>query len=151
MKSKGEKSYRGLKWAAFCIYLFALSYFLFFSEGFGRTELYEEYRYNLVPFQEIKRFFYYSGLFTPFQFAVNIIGNIFVFTPYGIFISMLRRKRSTFLYVLIWSALFSLIVETIQLLTKVGIFDIDDIIMNTFGALIGFFLYCIFSRSRRSA
>ena len=34
----------------------------------------------------------------------------------------------------------SLIIESVQLLTKRGTFDVDDLIMNTLGALVGYFL-----------
>lgn len=39
--------------------------------------------------------------------------------------------------------LFSLCIETLQLVTKVGVFDVDDLMMNTFGGLLGWISYCI--------
>ena len=39
--------------------------------------------------------------------------------------------------------LFSLCIETLQLITKVGVFDVDDLMMNTVGGLIGWIIYCI--------
>ena len=42
------------------VYLLALVYFLFFAEEYGRRNFFElDYRYNLVPFQEIRRFWIY--------------------------------------------------------------------------------------------
>ena len=53
----------------FIIYVLLLIYFLFFSEAYGRVaEAEREYRYNLVPFVEIRRFWVYRdqlGLFAP--------------------------------------------------------------------------------------
>ena len=39
--------------------------------------------------------------------------------------------------------------ETIQLVTRVGIFDVDDLILNTLGAGIGYLLFAVGSRVRR--
>ena len=44
---------------------------------------------------------------------------------------------------IIYAFLFSLCIETLQLITKVGVFDVDDLMMNTVGGLIGWIIYCI--------
>ena len=38
------------------IYLMVLAYVCFWSEGYGRTDVQNIYRYNLIPFKEIMRF-----------------------------------------------------------------------------------------------
>lgn len=43
----------------------------------------------------------------------------------------------------------SLTIEVIQLLTKVGCFDVDDMILNTLGAALGYGIYAVCDRIRR--
>lgn len=42
-----------------------------------------------------------------------------------------------------YTFLFSLCIETLQLVTKVGVFDVDDLLMNTAGGLAGWVCYCV--------
>jgi glycopeptide antibiotics resistance protein len=54
-----------------------------------------------------------------------------------------KAGRNLFGCVLLTS-LFSLAVETVQLFSKVGAFDVDDILLNAIGGLVGWLCYCIF-------
>ena len=62
-------------WILFFGYLVVLTYFMFFSDGFGRSG-HTEYAYNLVLFKEIKRFYYYRELVGTKAFLLNIVGNV---------------------------------------------------------------------------
>ena len=124
----------------FMIYLVLLFYLLFFSETYGRT-MDSGYRYNLELFKEIKRFWSNRENLGWSSVITNLLGNIVAFAPFGFFLPMLCKVgRNVFGCVLV-SALFSLVVETIQLLTKVGAFDVDDIFLNAIGGLVGFLGY----------
>jgi hypothetical protein len=46
----------------------------------------------------------------------------------------------------LYSFELSLVVELLQLVTKVGSFDVDDLMLNTLGGLFGFFVYCAAAR-----
>jgi glycopeptide antibiotics resistance protein len=95
------------------------------------------YSYNLVPFRTIKQYIIYRNRIETQIWVKNLFGNIILFIPLGVFGPLLNIKlfkKTLFLEVII-SLLFC--VELIQLITKVGSFDIDDIILNTFGALLG--------------
>lgn len=89
---------------------------------------------NLKPFTEITRYKFGTRLFN-----INVFGNILIFIPFGLFIaSYLKSKRvfSIFFITLITSSF----VELVQL--RVGrSFDIDDVILNVLGAIIGYFIY----------
>ena len=142
------------------IYVLLLMYLLFFSEGYGRVaEAEREYRYNLIPFVEIRRFWTYReqlgvfALFTntslPTTIFTNIIGNVLGFIPYGFILPVIHRGlRSGFLIILSGFGL-SLCVETIQLVTRVGCFDVDDLILNTLGAALGYFAFAVCDYLRR--
>ena len=78
----------------------------------------------------------------------NLLGNIMIFVPYGFFISM-AGKSMGFFKILFFSMALSLGVETIQLFTRVGSFDVDDILLNTIGGVLGYILFVVCSRIRR--
>lgn len=126
------------------IYLACLIYFMFFSESYGRTAMHRDYQYNLVLFREIWRFIRYWDLLGPAAVFVNLVGNVAVFIPFGFAVPLLFQKIHSFLQVLILTFGFSLLVETLQLLLKVGCFDVDDLLLNTIGGCIGYVIFvCI--------
>ena len=126
----------------FILYILFLLYFLIFSDWYGRTGVYDDYHYNFVPFQEILRYWNYRDQLGMLSFT-NLAGNVLVFVPFGFLSAMASRKRS-FLRTSLDGFLLSLMVETFQLLTMVGSFDVDDLILNTFGVMLGFlgFVFC---------
>lgn len=147
MKDKRQKLILRTGRILFFIYLLVLIYFLFFSDRYGRTAGTGEYRYNLIPFNEIKRYILYSDMFTAEQLAVNILGNVGAFLPFGFFVPITLDGYQSFLKVTFISMVFSACVESVQLITRVGSFDVDDIILNTVGGALGFVFYYIFLRS----
>lgn len=94
---------------------------------------------NFVPFQEILRYDIGSRLF--FR---NVLGNMILFLPYGFFASFylkLKKVSSVFFLTLI----ASVSIETMQL--AIGrVFDVDDIILNLLGGIIGFYIYYILDK-----
>ena len=117
MKKETKTLIRRMGILLFVIYIIFLVYFLFFSEEYGRAaEAQRVYRYNLIPFVEIRRFWIY------------------------------REQLGTFA---VFSNILSLTVEVIQLVTRVGCFDVDDMILNTLGATLGYVLFFICNHIRR--
>lgn len=133
----------------FVIYLIVLSYFLFFSERYGRAGT-VSYRYNLVLFKEIKRFITYRKELGLENFIINIFGNVFAFAPFGFILPIISRKNRNIFSIVLLSFEFTLAIELIQLIFRVGIFDVDDIFMNTLGGFVGgvvfFICYWIYKR-----
>lgn len=119
-------------------------YFVLFSDRLGRVEGYSTYRYNLIPFQEIRRFIIYRDYVSTEAFLVNLVGNLLVFFPVGMLVPLWRNtKRTGCIRILIYTFLFTLSIETLQLVTRVGVFDVDDLLMNTLGGLAGWICYRI--------
>jgi len=89
---------------------------------------------NYIPFKEILRYNFGSRMF-----ILNVVGNILIFIPFGYFISRyIKPKR--ILPIIINSVITSITVELVQL--NIGrSFDIDDILLNLVGAIVGYFLY----------
>ena len=139
MKDQSKRKYTKAVRLLFYLYIILLSYFLFFSERYGM----QEYRSNLVLFKEIKRFIRYRELLGIGSFVINILGNVFAFAPFGFMLPLLNKKYRHFFYVAFLSFIFSLVVETVQLATKVGIFDVDDILLNSIGGIVGYLLFAI--------
>lgn len=131
-------------------YIAVLAYVCFFSERYGRT-VSDTYRYNLQPFREISRFFTYREIIGFRGFVVNLFGNILAFMPWGFIVPVIRKRPRKFLYTAVSTFLLSLCIETIQLLTRVGSFDVDDLILNTIGGIAGFIVYAVVNSVRRRA
>lgn len=126
----------------FILYILFLVYFLIFSDWYGRSGVYEDFHYNLVPFQEILRYWNYRDQLGMLSVA-NLVGNVAIFIPFGFFGAMASKRRS-FLRTSLDGFLLSLIVEAFQLVAMVGSFDVDDLLLNTLGVMLGYmgFVFC---------
>jgi glycopeptide antibiotics resistance protein len=95
-------------------------------------------RFSLVPLASIADLVLHATAETALK---NIGGNIVMFVPLGLLLPMLfRRLRS--LGSLVWRvALISAAIEALQLPTRVRATDVDDIILNVVGAVIGYGLF----------
>ncbi|MBQ9885672.1 MAG: VanZ family protein [Lachnospiraceae bacterium] len=133
----------------FFIYIGCLIYFLFFSERYGRTEISENYRYNLEPFKEIKRFWVYRDIIGCRMVMVNLLGNVLVFVPFGFLLPVFYSHMRRWYAILPVALIFIILVECLQLVTRVGTFDVDDIILNMSGVILGFTIFKIFDYKHR--
>lgn len=157
LSQKTRKTLRILAWIAFFAYLLGLAYFLFFAEmlgrgGVGTNFAARTYHLNLVPFREIRRFWIYRHLLGQKAVLLNLLGNVLAFVPYGLLLPLLWHRQRHFYRILLLSFDFSLLIEVIQLVTKVGCFDVDDLILNTLGGVIGYgcFKLVMYWRKRRA-
>lgn len=149
MNSKTKKRIQAVSVGMFVLYLFLLAYFLFFAENFGRVYTEREYAYNLELFKEIKRFWNYREELGMTAVLTNIVGNVVCFIPFGAILPVLARRARNFWVIAMLSFEFSLLVECTQLISKVGSFDVDDILLNTFGGILGFIVFTICNMVRR--
>lgn len=98
---------------------------------------------NYVPLIETIRMF--NNNFMGIGNALyNVIGNILLFIPFGFLIPLLFNKKNKFFIITLYGFLTSVLIEIIQLFTSFNTTDIDDIIFNTLGAVIGYFIFNIF-------
>lgn len=96
---------------------------------------------NLIPFATIK--FYLSGKVNWLISFYNLAANIGLFIPYGIYLMV---RNSSLPKLIFTSFLFISLIEILQFITKRGSMDIDDLILNMLGVLLGSLLYPIFKR-----
>ena len=93
---------------------------------------------NFIPLKEIFRYDFGSRLFFK-----NVLGNMVMFMPFGFFVSYyLKNEKSLVTIVLTIIASFS--IETVQMLIG-RVFDVDDILLNVLGGLLGYYVYHILS------
>ena len=92
-------------------------------------------RINLIPFVNILDYD------SKREAAINIIGNICMFIPTGIILPILYPRLYRFWKVLLAGAGLSFFIELPQLLFPGSVSDIDDLILNTAGAAIGYGIY----------
>ena len=149
MKSKNKQIIINILKVAFIIYIALLAYFLFFSERYGRNIVHTEYRYNLTLFKELRRFIQYRNIIGIESFIVNIFGNILAFTPFGFLLPRISPDNKKLIKITLRTLQFSLTIELLQLVFKVGIFDVDDLLMNTLGGIIGYLIYKILNSFRK--
>lgn len=91
---------------------------------------------NLIPFNDIINGYYNQ---------MDIVGNIILFIPLGIYISMFLKGFKWYKNVAIL-ALISLVFEASQYIFAIGASDVTDLITNTFGGVIGIALYWIIKK-----
>lgn len=111
------------------IILFIIYLQLLFNVVTYPTNEYGINNYNL--FNEFKRYKIGSSLFIK-----NIIGNIVLFIPFGMFYKSYFNIKIISLIII--TVLYSFIIEIIQLLIG-RVFDIDDILLNLIGAIVGYY------------
>ena len=109
----------------FIIYLIALFWILLFKLGV-RFSYMEKRNVNLIPFGKID--------------VSEIILNVVIFVPLGIYAGVLF-KRWVFVKKLVFFFLISLMFEVLQLIFRIGAFDITDIITNILGGIIGLLIF----------
>lgn len=124
----------------FVIYVAVLSYLLFFSEYYGRGETSTDYHYNLTLFKEIRRFYEYREVLGTRVVLVNLVGNVLAFVPYGFVLPELYPGLRRLYRISLCTFVFSLLVEFLQLFFRVGTFDVDDLLLNTIGGILGYVL-----------
>jgi glycopeptide antibiotics resistance protein len=91
---------------------------------------------NTVPFRSMIADWKSGGL----PFVVNFLGNIVAFVPMGLLPPLIRRRPTKVWHVLLFSVVISLIIEVGQRLSGRRVPDVDDLILNTLGGLIGYLL-----------
>ena len=132
--------------SGFFVYVFAVlqltGYFILFREissndwwGKMNHRIETHDHVNFKMFDTMNRYSIYSK---------QMIGNFIMLLPLGIFIPLLNRmlrKFSSFFIVLLISLFVSIGIEVLQLATNYRSTDIDDVILNSAGACVGFMIY----------
>lgn len=100
---------------------------------------------NFTLFKTIKMYINYSYKLNSFE---NLVGNVVVFVPFGFLLPYIQEKSRKLQVLLLNAFLFVLGIEVFQLFSAFGAFDVDDILLNCFGAVLGWILYRFWERRK---
>jgi len=102
---------------------------------------------NFVPFKTILP--YLLGEKGQVIGAFNLVGNVVLFVPVGLLMPLVYPNM-TWRAALVLAVTAPLIIEVTQVVFRIGIFDIDDVILNGFGVMIGYWAFLFLRRWARS-
>ena len=134
----------------FILYIMSLLYLTLFASDYGRS-IYSFFiwneeslniylsKINIIPFKTI---ILYITRMDRVSF-INILGNLIAFAPMGFFLPLLFKKTRNLKNFLLTILSIILSIEIVQLITLLGSFDIDDLILNLLGAFLIYKLYQI--------
>lgn len=97
---------------------------------------------NVVPFRSIIFDIQRGGLLL----LLNVIGNIIAFMPVGLLVPQLSARRRGWLAVALSALVLSGSIEVLQGTLTRRVSDIDDVLLNVFGALLGYGLFLVIRR-----
>lgn len=132
----------------FIIYLFALTYIIVLKDLARAIDILKTWSYdgmiqnvehhiNLIPFETFR-----MRLTSPQSLSRYIIPQIVIFIPFGVLLpAILHNHRSRYFITLFSGLLLSIGFEWLQVMTRLGSGDIDDVILNGAGAMIGYHLF----------
>ncbi len=149
-KNKFHKLPKINMWVWFILYIIMLLNLTLFDQYFGRTgiamisnnaEQFKEYlelNFNIIPFATINNYILAlkNNNLTNSTFIYNIFGNILAFAPLAFFLPRLFKSMDKWYKFFILTSIFIIFIETMQMITMSGSFDIDDYILNILGAII---------------
>ena len=131
-------------WQLFFLYSCALFYIVFLTPNRYRGD--ESIRLNLVPLISTIQQFYgpVNNHFWDYYIVYwsNIFGNVILFIPFSFLLTILYTKKP-FAVIIGYGLLLSIGIELTQLILRIGVCDIDDIIFNMTGTIAGICVYKI--------
>ena len=134
---KGNRQ-RNLTRILFAVYILILVWILLFKMSFCIDELYKSRSINIIPFM--------GSVIVNGRIDISeIINNIIVFVPVGIYICMLKENWSILRKISV-GFFISLGIEVLQFILAIGATDITDLIGNTLGGILGIGVFYLFSK-----
>ncbi|MCG1028431.1 VanZ family protein [Virgibacillus halodenitrificans] len=110
---------------------------------------YKKASHNIFPFATMSTYLFNIHSYNFDNWFYNTFGNILLFIPMGILLPILFAKRVSLWLTIVITMIVSLIIEIMQCVTQLGVFDVDDIIFNTLGGFAGFMLLVLFRNKKR--
>lgn len=95
---------------------------------------------NFTPLKTIKMYIDYSYMLNSFE---NLVGNVAVFIPFGYLLPVIKRSARSCFVLIFYAFMFSLGIELFQLFSAFGAFDVDDLLLNTAGAVLGYLVFIV--------
>ncbi|MCL2519281.1 MAG: VanZ family protein [Oscillospiraceae bacterium] len=121
-------------WLIFAIYILVVLKLTVFRAGYVERQI------NLTLFIDLIETYKNAELWT---FLRLFLGNIGWFVPFGFLLPVLLKKER-FWKVAALGFMFSFVIETLQYIFRKGVAELDDLILNTLGVVVGYCLYKLF-------
>lgn len=129
----------------FVIYSLTMLWLLFGRRQYHRDMM--DMLVNLQPLKTIRAYLYVlqnrEEVYLLRIAAFNLFGNVVLFIPYGIFLPYLFNRLRSLWKVMLFGAVTIVCVELLQIATLRGSCDVDDLILNMMGILIGYIVFRI--------
>ncbi len=101
---------------------------------------------NFTLFKTVRMYIDYYDSLNSFE---NLAGNIVVFIPFGFLLPYVTLRGRNFFVMLFHAFIFVVGIEVFQLFSAFGAFDVDDILLNCFGAVLGYLCYLGFEAYKK--
>lgn len=93
---------------------------------------------SFMPFRTISEYIFYSNV--PVKIKVeNLLADLIAFAPLGALLPLVAKKFLQFKFVIVAALIISIGFESFQWIYKLGVFDVDHILLNLFGTIAGFY------------
>lgn len=148
MRRRQDSFFEGILQAAFFVYVFCVltltGYFIFFNEVSAQHWWHKMVeRVTTREGVNLQPLVFTRG----YQlFNYEVVGNFIMLFPLGIFLPLLFKSLRNFFAVTIVAMMASVSIELMQLATNTRITDINDVILNTTGASLGFIAYALMAK-----
>lgn len=110
------------------------------SDRVNSYSMQDSINYNLIPFRSISTHIMHI---TQWWALKNLLGNIIPFIPFGFLLPIAYKKFSSMINVFYVGIASILLIEVFQFFTKLGNFDVDDIILNMIGIVCGYLVFLL--------
>ncbi|MFZ3131657.1 MAG: VanZ family protein [Desulfosporosinus sp.] len=100
-------------------------------------------RYNLTPLKTITGYIEHFESFGASVILINLAGNIVAFMPLGFLLPLVFKRTSRLIVITRIILITSITIEICQYVFNVGGLDIDDVLLNTIGGLLGYLIYTL--------
>jgi glycopeptide antibiotics resistance protein len=120
----------------FVVYLSYLIYLTFFAHSYGRGAF--RRKLEIIPFETTVKILTTSNNWH--AILINIVGNIVAFMPMGFLLPFMFDRMNSFFKVLSVALIATVSIEVFQYITGKGTTDIDDVILNALGGILGYLM-----------
>ena len=94
-------------------------------------------------FKTVRMYIVYRDRLNSFE---NLFGNVAIFIPFGALLPWVDSRFAAWWKVLVNAFLFVAGIEVFQLFSSFGAFDVDDLLLNCFGAMLGYWGWLVFRK-----
>ncbi|MFG6367495.1 MAG: VanZ family protein [Lachnospiraceae bacterium] len=130
----------------FFLYLVIVLRITVFRSTFTLQQLCQNGKINLTLFEEYIVLLRQESYFS---FSYLFFGNIVWFIPFGMYLQYMGKNKTLF-HAAVCGFLFSLLIETLQFVFGTGFSELDDLILNMFGAWVGAALIVLYFSLRHT-